>query len=153
MAVIAGALMIIWGLFLGVYGALALWLGNLDEYLVEAGVSAEIRESLQEVFREPVAGVILIIVGVILVLGGLLVWAHRGLGRAVGIVFGLLGTIAGIGIVLSTTDLTLGDITIAGNLGDDDTALAFAIFTLLTWLFIFLAMFIGRRHFRRRGVS
>ena len=85
--------------------------------------------------------------------GGLLVWAHRGLGRAIGIVFGLLGTIAGIGLVLSTSSVTLLDFDIVGDMSDDPEAFAFAVFTLLTWLFIFLAMFVGRRHFRRRGVA
>ena len=153
MAWIAGFLMIIWGFFLGVYGILALWLGDLDQYLVQAGLSVEIRQSLEDLFREPVAGAIVVIVGIILALGGLLVWAHRGLGRAIGIVFGLLGTIAGIGLILSTGDFTIGDMRIQGTLGTGVEGFAFAVFTLLTWLFIFLAMFVGRRHFRRRGVS
>ena len=95
----------------------------------------------------------MVVIGIILVLGGLLVWVHRGLGRAIGIVFGLLGIVAGIGLLVSTGDFSYGDLRIQGTLGSDEKAFGFAVFTLLTWLFVFLAMFVGRRHFRRRGVS
>ncbi|MNC99543.1 hypothetical protein D3C83_178700 [compost metagenome] len=67
--------------------------------------------------------------------------------------FGLLGTIAGIGLILSTGDFTIGDMRIQGTLGTDEKGFAFAIFTTLTWLFVLLAMFVGRRHFRKRGVA
>ena len=75
-------------------------------------------------FREPVAGAIVVVLGIILALGGLLVWAHRGLGRAVGIVFGLLGHDRGhrpdrVDRRLSRS----ATLRIQGTLGTDDEAL------------------------------
>ncbi|CAN5856478.1 hypothetical protein BH23CHL8_BH23CHL8_19150 [soil metagenome] len=152
MAIISGFILFAWGLFYLVYGALALWLGSLSEFLAEAGLNAQLRSTLDEMFTNPVAGGILVALGVLHILGAFGIWIHRGWGRAIGIFMGLLGTVAGVGLVISSIDLTIGDITIAGQLGDSETAFAFAVFVLITYLFVLLGMIIGRRHFRRRGV-
>jgi hypothetical protein len=86
-------------------------------------------------------------------IGGVGILAHRSWGRAFGIVLGFLGTIWGIGMVLTAVNLDIGDFSIQGALAEDQSALAFALIVFLCFALIFLAMFVGRRHFRRRGVS
>ena len=86
-------------------------------------------------------------------IGAIGILAHRTWGRAFGVVLGLLGTILGIGLLISSVDLNLGDQTIKGTFSDDPEALGLAILVFVSYAFIFLAMYAGRRHFRRKGVS
>ena len=86
-------------------------------------------------------------------IGAVGILAHRTWGRAFGVVLGLLGTILGIGLLLSSVDLNLGDQAIKGTFSDDPGALGLAIIVFVSYAFILLTMFAGKRHFRRKGVS
>ena len=98
-------------------------------------------------------GAILLIIGIVQLIGGVGVLAHRSWGRAFAIVLGLLGTIWGIGLLLTSVRFDIGDMSVQGALAGEESAVAMATIVLVCYLLVFLAMFVGRRHFRRRGVS
>jgi hypothetical protein len=146
--------MLTWGIIFAVGGGLVMWMGNLDELVKDLTLTAETLDLVAEFNKQANAyGGLMVIAGLIQVAGALGILAHRAWGRAFGVVLGLVGTILGIGLVLSSMDLTIGDLSIRGTLTDEQGALAGAVIVLVSYLFIFLAMFVGRRHFRRKGVS
>jgi hypothetical protein len=131
-----------------------MWLGSLDDVIKNVTLSADALEMVDQFNKEAgTYGAILLILGITQMIGGVGILAHRSWGRAFGIVLGLLGTIWGIGMVLTAVNLDIGDFSIKGALAEDQSALAFALIVFLCFALIFLAMFVGRRHFRRRGVS
>ena len=96
----------------------------------------------------------MLILGIMQVIGALGILAHRAWGRAFGVVLGLLGTIAGIGMILSAIDLERRRLRHPGHPRRRPVASwASPSWWLICYAFIFLTMFAGRRHFRRKGVS
>jgi hypothetical protein len=88
------------------------------------------------------------VIGLLELLAGLLVLAHRTVGRVIGLLYGLAGTVlGGLGIaVLLQVGRTVTD---TGAQVDLTGNIAFmAPFTLI-YLFVFLALAAGGRHFRR----
>jgi hypothetical protein len=143
-----------WGVVFAVGGGLTMWLGNLDEVVKDLTLSAETMDLVAEFNKQANAyGALLLILGIMQTIGAVGILAHRAWGRAFGVVLGLLGTILGIGLLISSVDLNVGDQAIKGTFSDEPSALGLAIFVLVSYAFILLAMFAGRRHFRRKGVS
>jgi uncharacterized membrane protein len=79
--------------------------------------------------------------------------AHRKWGRAFGIVLGLIGTIWGIGMVLTSLNFSIGDFDVEGALAGDEPALGVSILFTIFYLIVLVAMFLGRRQFRKKGVE
>jgi hypothetical protein len=154
LAVLAGAVLMAWGLVFGVAGAAIMYLGNLDRFVADLTLTAE-QSRLVADFNEQAFsyGAILLLIGIIQFIGGVGVFAHRSWGRAFAVVLGLLGILWGIGLVVSSLRLQVGDQQVDGLLADNQGALAFAVIVLVTYLIVFLGMFVGRRHFRRKGVA
>ena len=151
---VAGVLLLTWGVIFAVGGGLVMWLGNLDEVVKDLTLSAETMDLVAEFNKQASAyGALLLILGIMQSIGAVGILAHRAWGRAFGVVLGLLGTILGIGLLISSVDLNMGDQAIKGTFSDDPAALGLAIIVFVSYAFIFLAMFAGRRHFRRKGVS
>jgi hypothetical protein len=152
--VLAGFVLLTWGVVYAVGGGLTMWLGNLDEVVKDLTLSAETMDLVAEFNKQASAyGALLLILGITQSIGAVGILAHRAWGRAFGVVLGLLGTILGIGLLISSVDLNVGDQAIKGTLSDEPSALGLAILVLVSYAFIFLAMFAGRRHFRKKGVS
>jgi hypothetical protein len=152
--VLAGFLLLTWGLVFGLAGGLVMWLGSLDEIVAGFTLDTEVLGLVEEFNKQASAyGAILLILGIMQLIGGVGILAHRTWGRAFGVVLGLLGTIWGIGLLLSAVRLDLGDFRIQGLLAGDEPALGGALIVLLCYALIFLSMFVGRRHFRRKGVG
>jgi uncharacterized membrane protein (DUF2068 family) len=131
-----------------------MWQGNLDRFIAELVLTAE-QQALVTDFNKQAFnyGAILLLIGIVQLIGGVGVFSHRSWGRAFGVVLGLLGVLWGIGLVVTSLDLDLGDLEITGALADNQAALAASFIVLATYLIVFLAMFVGRRHFRRKGVA
>ena len=152
--VLAGFVLLTWGVIYAVGGGLIMWLGNLDEVVKDLTLSAETMDLVAEFNKQASAyGALLLILGITQSIGAVGILAHRAWGRAFGVVLGLLGTILGIGLLISSVDLNVGDQTIKGTFSDDPEALGLAILVFVSYAFIFLAMYAGRRHFRKKGVS
>jgi hypothetical protein len=152
--VLAGFLLLAWGLAFGLAGGLVMWLGNLDEIVADLTLSTETLDLVDEFNKQATAyGAILLILGIMQMIGSVGILAHRAWGRAFGVVLGLLGTIWGIGLLLSAVRLDIGDFQIEGVLAEDEPALGAALIVLVCYALVLLSMFVGRRHFRRKGVS
>ena len=152
--VVAGVLLLTWGVIFAVGGGLVMWLGNLDEVVKDLTLSAETMDLVAEFNKQANAyGGLMLILGIIQTIGGVGILAHRKWGRAFGVVLGLLGTIVGVGMVLSSLDLNLGDQAIKGTFSDEPAAMGGAVLVLVSYAFILLTMFAGKRHFRKKGVS
>jgi hypothetical protein len=154
LAVLAGFVLLAWGIVFAIVGGLVMWLGNLDQVVTDLGLDADALALVAEFNKQATAyGAILLIIGIVQLIGGVGVLAHRGWGRAFAIVLGLLGTIWGIGLLLSSVRFDIGDMSVEGALAGEESAVAMATVVLVCYLLVFLAMFVGRRHFRRKGVS
>jgi hypothetical protein len=153
-AVLAGFILLAWGIVFGIVGGLVMWLGNLDQVVADLTLTPEALDLVAEFDKQATAyGAILLIIGIVQLAGGIGVLAHRGWGRAFAIVLGLIGTIWGVGLLLSSVRFDLGDMSVEGALVGQDSAVAMATIVLVCYALVFLAMFVGRRHFRRKGVS
>jgi len=154
LAVAAGAVLLAWGIVFAVAGGAVMFMGNLDRFVEGLTLTAQQLDLVAEFNKAAFSyGAILLIIGIIQFIGGVGVFAHRSWGRAFAVVLGLLGVLWGIGLVVSSLNLRFGDVAIDGALADNRAALAFAVIVLVTYLIVFLAMFLGRRHFRRKGIS
>lgn len=157
LAVLAGAVLLAWGLVFAVFGGVIMWQGNLDRIVADLGLTltAEQADFVTEFNKQAFNyGAIILLIGITLLIGGIGVFSHRSWGRAFGIVLGFLGILWGIALVaFSTVEVTIGDTEVAGDFVGDQGALAFAVVVLVSFILVFLAMFVGRRHFRRKGVA
>ena len=113
LAVLAGFVLLAWGLVFAIVGGLVLWLGNLDQLVSDLGLSTEALDLVTE-FNKQATGIRIDPahhrhrpahrrVGVL---------AHRNWGRAFGIVLGLLGTIWGVGLLLTSVRFDIGDMAV-----------------------------------------
>ena len=154
LAVLAGFVLLAWGVVFGLAGAFVMWRGNLDQVIAGLDLTPEALALVTEFNKQATAyGAILLIIGIVQLIGGVGILAHRTWGRAFAIVLGLIGTIWGVALVLSSGRFDVGDLSVKGVLAGQEPALAFAIIVLVCYLLVFLAMFVGKRHFRRKGVS
>ena len=88
----------------------------------------------------PLPGV-LIVLGLLEVLAGLFIFAHKGWARALGIILALLGLVVGVASISFSLALAPGfSVQLIGS-----------IVVLLGYAFILLMLFAGGRHFRRRN--
>jgi hypothetical protein len=132
-----------------------MWQGNLNEIVSNLTLTAAQADFVTEFNKQAFNyGAIILLIGITLLIGGVGVFSHRSWGRAFGIVLGFLGILWGLSLLtFSTVDLRLGDSAVTGDFVGDQGALAFAIIVLVSFALVFLAMFVGRRHFRRKGVA
>jgi len=104
-------------------------------------------------------GIALLILGIVEAFAGLLVLAHRKLGRLLGILYGLVGVLGGGGIAVvvagllgKTQEITLeiGDGTLVITpLAEATQAIGGSAVIGGVYLVILLALLVGGRHFRR----
>lgn len=153
-AVLAGFAMLTWGIVIAVGGGLVLWTNDLLGHLEGVTLSAEATNLVQQADEQVVAtGGILLILGIVLFIGAIGVLAHRKWGRAFAIVLGLLGTLLGIGIIMAAVGFEAMDVGLDTALTGEEASLGAGVFITATFLLIFLAMFVGRRHFKKRGLE
>ncbi|MFV2065043.1 MAG: hypothetical protein ACC726_16255, partial [Chloroflexota bacterium] len=99
------------------------------------------------------AGGAMLILGITQMIAALGIWAHRKWGRAFGVVLGLLGTLFGIGMIVSAITFEAGGVTVEGTFAGDEVSLGAGILVFGTYLLILLAMYLGKRHFRKKGIE
>ncbi len=143
------------GLVFAMGGGMVLWLGNLNDVVTELTTLTAAQQDLVDEFDQLAVGYggILLLLGLVQMIGAVGILAHRKWGRAFGIVLGLIGTIWGIGMVLTSLNFSIGDVDIDGALAGDEAALGVSILFLIFYLIVLLAMFLGRRHFKKKGVE
>jgi hypothetical protein len=146
--------MLTWGIVWVVLGALVLWKNSVTGWLGDTELSAEVMDLAQRADEQIVAvGGIALILGLIHVIGAIGIFGHRSWGRAFGIVLGLLGVLVGLGIITVAAGFEALDVGIDEAIKGEEASLGGSLLVLGTYLLVFLAMFVGKRHFRKQGVE
>jgi hypothetical protein len=153
-AVLAAWLMLTWGIVWVVLGALVVWARSVTSLIGDAQLSTEVMELAQRADEQILAvGGIALIIGLIHVIGAIGIFGHRRWGRAFGVILGLLGVLAALGIITVAAGFEALDVGIDEAIRGEEGSLGASLVVLGTYLLIFLAMFVGKRHFRKQGVE
>jgi hypothetical protein len=154
-AVLAGWVMLTWGLVFGITGALVLWMNSVTDLIpADITLSQDVLDLAAKADDQIAAvGSIALIIGIIQVIGAVGIWAHRRWGRAFGIVIGLIGVLAALGIITVSAGFEAMNVGLDEAIKGEEGSLAASVLVLGSYLLIFLAMYVGRRQFRRKGVE
>ena len=153
LAVLAGFVLVTWGIILAVSGGMLMFLDDVGTYL-PTFENAATQDAIDEILADATGpGGVAVMLGIILAIGAVGIWAHRKWGRAIGVVIGLLGTVLGIAMVVSSVAFDVPDLFKSSGDFVGDQELGISLVVLFSFLLVFLAMFVGRRHFRKKGVS
>ncbi len=153
-AVLAAFALLTWGIAIAMGGGLVLWTNSVLDLVGDATLSAEMTELVNDAENSIVAvGGILIILGIMHMIGAVGILAHRNWGRAFGIVLGLLGVVLGLGIIFAAVGFEALDVGLETAMDGEEASLAGGIFVFATYLLILVAMFTGKRQFRKKGVQ
>ncbi len=154
MAVLAAWVMLTWGIVWVVLGALVLWVKSVTSLIGDAALSADAMDLARQADEQIVAvGGIALILGLVHVIGAIGIFGHRNWGRAFGIILGLLGVLAGLGIITFAAGFEALDVGIDEAIKGEEASLGASVVVVASYLLIFLAMFVGKRHFRKQGVA
>jgi hypothetical protein len=154
-AVLGGWILIVWGVVMGVIGALVMWTNSVTE-LIPDGVtlSPDVLDAARQADDQIMAvSGILLILGIVQLIAGIGILGHRRWGRAFGIVLGLLGLLAGLGIITISFGFEALDVGVDEAIKGEEGSLAASGVVFFSYLLVFLGMFVGRRHFRRKGIA
>jgi hypothetical protein len=153
LAVLAGFVLVTWGIMLAVAGGLLMFLDDVGTYL-PTFENATTQQAIDDILAEATGpGGVGLMLGILLAIGAVGIWAHRNWGRAIGVVIGLLGTVLGIAMLVSSIAFDIPDLFKSSGDFVGDQELGISLVVLFSFLLVFLAMFVGKRHFRKKGVS
>jgi hypothetical protein len=151
-AVVGGLILVLFGLFMALAGGALFAVGtsvDLDELLRQVEADLEVTNEFRDYWSAFTgASLFFAVAGVLQLLAGILVFAHKSLGRILGILFGLAGA-ALFGLAAFGT-WQYGRFTAVDGAEIDITSnAAIAGGIALAYLFVFLVLAAGGRHFRR----
>ncbi len=156
-AVLAGWVLLTWGFVWGIAGALVIYAQSITDWLGDIALSPDVQELINDVEETADSifafGAILLIIGIIQLIGAVGIFAHRRWGRAFGIVIGLLGILGALGIFTVSAGFEAMDVGLNEAIKGEEGSVAASIFVLGCYGLVFLGMFVGRRHFRKKGVE
>jgi protein-S-isoprenylcysteine O-methyltransferase Ste14 len=146
LAIIAGIPLLLWGLVWTIGGAVVLVFRSLLDQLVDTSIAdGTITAANGNTLRDivVVVAVVVLIIGILQLLAAIGIWAHKGWGRWLGIIFGVLGTLFGLAALVGVRATP-------GVSGSRSSDLGSALFILVPYAFVLIAMVIGGAHFRTR---
>ena len=154
-AVLAGWVLLTWGLVFGIIGAIILWLNSVTELIPESvTLTEDVLDLAARADDQIIAtGGIVLILGLMHLIGAVGIFGHRRWGRAFGIVLGFLGVLAGLGIITISAGFEAIDVGVEAAVEGEEGSLAASILVTGSYLLVLLGMFVGRRHFKRKGVE
>ena len=156
-AVLAGWVLLTWGFVWGIAGALVLYAQSITDWVANVPLSADVETLIADIEatedRIFAFGAILVIIGIIHLIGAIGIFGHRRWGRAFGLVLGLLGILAALGIFTISAGFEAMDVGIEAAMEGEEGSVAASLFVLGCYLLVFLGMIIGRRHFKKKGVA
>ena len=154
---LAAWVLLTWGFVWGIAGALVLYAQSITDWLGDVTLSPDVEQLVTDVEATEdsivAVGGILVIVGIIHIIGAVGIFGHRRWGRAFGIVLGLLGILAALGIFTISAGFEAMDVGLKDAIDGEEASVAASIFVLACYVLVFIAMFVGRRHFRKKGVQ
>jgi hypothetical protein len=142
MAIIAGIWLLLVGLLVTFVSAIGFAIGQGAMPFLPAGAEAD---AIRGAFAV-ILGIFLVI-GVLHLLSGIFIFAHRGWARWIGVVLALLGTLLGVASLFGATSPRFA------TDADAQSTLATAIVVLVGYGFTLLALIFGGKHFERRRVQ
>jgi hypothetical protein len=151
-AVVAGVLLVIFGLLLSLIGGALFAVGasvDLDELARQVQGDLRVTQALRDAWSLVTgASLAVLVAGLLQLLAGILVFLHKSLGRVLGILFGLIGAVL---FGLMAFGLWQGGrfVTDEGTAVDVTSNAAVLGGLALLYLFIFVVLAAGGRHFRR----
>ena len=157
MAVLAGWVLLTWGFVWGIAGALVLYAQSITDWVGTLALSADVDQLIADIEtgeeRIVAFGGVLAIVGIIHLIGAIGIFGHRRWGRAFGIVLGLLGILGALGIFTISSGFEAMDVGLTEAIKGEEASVAASIFVLACYGLVFIAMFVGRRQFTKKGVE
>jgi hypothetical protein len=157
LAVLAGWILLTWGFVFGIAGALVLYAQSITDWLGDLTLSPDVTDLIADVEATKDSifafGGILVIMGIIQIIGAVGIFGHRRWGRAFGIVLGLLGTLAALGVFTISAGFEAMDVGLTQAIEGEEASVGASLFVLACYLTVFLGMVVGRRHFKKRGVQ
>jgi len=151
-ATLAGIILLVFGLLATFAGGGLAAVGasvDIDELVRQVSGSVEVTEAMRDAWGIIVGlGVFLLAAGVIQALAGLLVLAHKSVGRFLGVLYGLAGVL--VGGLATVVLIQVGPaVQPDGSVVDvSGSAIPFGVVTAI-YLFVFLTLAAGGKHFRR----
>ncbi len=154
LAVLAAWVLLTWGLVFAVIGGLVLWANSITDLIGDADLSTEMMDLVQQADEQIVAvGGIALILGIIQLIGAVGIFGHRRWGRAFGIILGLLGVLAGLGMFTIAVGFESLDVGFDTALKGEEVSAGGSLVVFITYLLVLVAMFVGKRQFRKTGVQ
>jgi hypothetical protein len=145
LAIIAGIVLLLWGLLWTLGGIAAIALSNVTGLITDQ-FGQSVADSIHNVIV--VVGVVILIIGLLQLLSALGVWLHKSWARILGILFGILGTLFGLAAVAGAAQDRTG--VSSANTGN---GMAGALVILISYAFILVVLIIAGGHFRRDRVA
>jgi len=133
------------------FAGVAISSADIDELVAQQvpGATRELFDFIKSVILG--IGIVALILGLLHILSSIGVFAHRGWGRFLGLLFGLLGVLLGILSVLGSSGGT--QVMSDGTRVDLSRNMGPSIAFLAIYLFVFIALLIGGKHFRRQRLD
>jgi hypothetical protein len=156
-AVLAAWVLLTWGFVFGIAGALVLWAQSITDWVADLTLSADVQELIADIESAEESifafGGILVIMGIIQLIAAVGIFGHRRWGRAFAIVIGLLGILGALGVFTVSVGFEAMDVGLTDAITGEEGSVAASVFVLACYGLVFLAMFVGRRHFTKKGVQ
>ena len=154
-AVLSGWVLLTWGLVIGIIGAIVLWMNSVTDLIpADATLSQDVQDLAARADDQIIAtGGIALILGLIHLIGAMGIFAHRGWGRAFGIVLGFLGVLVGLGIFTISAGFEALDVGLEQAIEGVEGSVASSLLVTFSYLLVLLGMFVGRRQLKKQGVE
>jgi len=138
MAMLAGLVLVIVGLLVTLVGGFLTFFGGR---LFQSPFATETADGISGGFT--VTGAVILVTGILHLLSGIFVWAHRSWARYLGLVLGALGVLLGIAGFLGGT----------GQTTSQQFGLVTGLVILAAYALVLVGLIMGGRHFRKERIQ
>jgi len=149
MAILAGIVLVIFGLIVTAVGAIAVIGGETIGNLFGTGAQGDALRSAVTIIA-----VIILVIGILHLLSGIFTFAHRSWARWVGVILGVLGVLFGIASVLGGTGPRTSTVINGQTVTTDpQSALVTGVVILIAYAIVVLGLIMGGKHFRKERIQ
>lgn len=149
MAILAGIVLVIFGLIVTAVGAIAVIGGQTIVNLFGTGAQGDALRSAVTIIA-----VIILVIGILHLLSGIFTFAHRSWARWVGVILGALGVLFGIASVLGGTGPRTSTVINGQTVTTDpQSALVTGAVILIAYAIVVLGLIMGGKHFRKERIQ
>ena len=138
MATLAGLVLVIVGLLVTLVGGFLTFFGGR---LFQSPFATDTPGGISGGFT--LTGAVILVTGILHLLSGIFVWAHRSWARYLGLVLGALGVLLGIVSIVSST----------GSTSSQQIGLVTGLVILVAYALVLVGLIMGGRHFRKERIG